>query len=368
MNFKVQKKDIVDQIGLVNIVSGLKSVGAAPAESSCLMFTPTTLKIYNFNEANAILVENIPITDVEGLDDVVDKGIMVNTKKLSNIIKGSGDEILINVSQDKITIGEGKRKYDLSLFSIAHKEVPEIKLFDQKIETKKVLKDLQHSLKITNSMEQASEWSGTLFSGNTLLSSNKFSVLSITSEFFKDAPDYLFSCDLFASCLKGNEEFFIGTDSENKSIVIRFGNVTLFKNKLVETFPKESVLEYIKKAVEGSAKSPKITINVAEFASKLKEIREIVEATVYQLEFKPDSIIISNSNTGSGAEGSISLDVKSESSFEPVTAPFDYTHLTALCELFEGDVVCYMVLRNKIVTYLLVNTEKKVFFFVPKDA
>jgi len=368
MNFKVQKNDIVDQISLVNIVSGLKSVGAAPAESSCLMFTPTTMSIYNFNEANAILVENIPITNVEGIDEVVDKGIMVNTKKLSSIIKSSGDEILVNVSQDKITIGEGKRKYELLLFSIGRKEVPEIKLFDQKIETKKIIKDLQHSLKITNSMDQASEWSGTLFGGNKLLSSNKTSVLCITSEFFKDAPDYLFSCDLFASCLKGNEEFFVGTDVENKSIVIRFGNVTLYKNKLVENFPKDSVLSYIEKAVGESEKSPKITLNVAEFSNKLQEIREIVEANDYQIEFKPDSISISNSNVDRGAEGSISLDVKSEASFEPVTAPFDYHHLNALCELFDGDIVCYVVLRNKKVTYLLVNTEKKVFFFVPKDA
>jgi len=367
MKFKVLKNDIVDQIGLVSIVSGLKSVGASPAESSCLMFTPTTLRIFNSNEANAILVENIPITAVEGIDEVVDKCLMVNTKKLSSIIRGSGEEILVTVSQDKITVGEGKRKYDLSLFSVERKEVPDFKLNDQKIETKKVLKDLQHSLKVTNSTEQASEWSGTLFTGNKMLSSDKTSVLCITSDFFKEAPDYLFSCDLFASCLKGNEDFFVGTDSDNKKVVIRFGNVTLYKNKLAENFPKDTVLEYIEKAVGESEKSPKITVNVSDFSNKLREIRDIVEANDYQLEFKPDTISISNSNVGSGAEGSISLDVKSEATFEPVSALFAYNHLNALCELFDGDIVCYVVLRNKKIMYLLVNTEKKVFFFVPKD-
>jgi hypothetical protein len=366
MQFTVQKKDILKQIGLVNIVSGLKSVGASPSESSCLMFTPTTMVIYNFNEANAILVENIPIANVEGADAFVDKGLMVNTKKLSSVIKGSGDTIKFNVSQDKISIGEGKRKYDLSLFSIERREIPEIKLSDRVIETKAVLKDLQHSLKITNGSDNSTELSGTLFTGNKLLSSDRTAVLCVNSEFFGDAPDYLFSCDLFSSCLE-DETFSVGQDTENKKIVVHFGNVTLYKTMLAESFPKESALGYMAKAIEGSTNSPKITLNVSDFSAKLNEIRSIVETNDYELEFKPDSIIISNGNAASGAEGSISLDITSTIPFEPVKALFSYAHLNTLCELFDKDVDCHLVLKDKKISYLLVNTEKKVFFFVPRD-
>jgi hypothetical protein len=343
------------------------------------------MSLTNTNEANGVLVENIPITVEEGnIGDHVDQGYMVNTKKLASIIKGSKEKIALMVLPDKVIIGDEQRKFDLSIFNVDRKAPAPVNLFDYKIQIKDVLKNLSDAQAITENSEHISELFGTLFSEGRLMASDKLSALYIEKTGLldsapKDLSDIVFSTDLFCACLtKTSEaEAMIGFTTDNQCVVLKIGNATIYKRLMENKFPKERIL----KAVTGVQESMnsgafKATVSLADFLEKLHEIRDIVESDDYFVGFNKDNIItIESTNTKAGAEGKVIINAEVLLPAEigqSLVGKFAYVHLNLLGTLFSG--VEKLELHSSlgrqgtttVMRYLATKADGKMFFATPR--
>jgi hypothetical protein len=372
MKFSIKKADVLNPLSVVATVSGLKSPGASPAESSRLTFTQSTMSILNANEANTIFVENIPISKVEGIEGCLDKVYSVNTKKLYSIIKGGGEEIPVVITDEKIEFGEGPRRYELSLTLPARKPIEEFKLKEVAIDASKFLSACQDSLRITSNTADNSEFVGTLFTDNRMISSDRNSVLVINQN--EVGEDVALSTDLFACCLpKIKSPVYMGKGLDGQTIVLHYDNVTIYKTTLGPKMAKESVDRLINKTMKDKEQAVSITMNMSEFRERFRELKEIVEAEKYCLKMFPDSILISSGNSKSGnnqsdADGEVMVRAKSETPFEGLTAIFDFSHLNILTDLFDGDTKLYILHEDKAVKFLVVEACEKLFIFRPKVA
>lgn len=387
VKFVVEKKVIGEATQLLNTVANLKSFGSTPAESSGLRLTPTTLSLTNINEANGVCVDNIPITIVEG--DVaphLDFSYMINTKKLDGVVRGSTAAVSITIGDGKLLIGEDKRKYELSMFSVPPKEIPEIKLFGYAVDIKKVLKSMEDVNYITANAQNISTLSGSLFCGKTVMASDRISALYINDGALinsDDAVDRIMCTDLFAACLSRVEdaEAMPGLTEDGTRFVLKIGNTTIYKTLSAETFPKESLLKSVNGVTNNSTTTRIVsaTIKLNEFMDKLRELHAIVEAEDYHISYNRNgSLVIGNSNVRSGADGRSVVDAQitmpEDCAVDTIEAKFSYTHLELIGKLFRGTeeikLFSGQAKQNKANTigYIAVASAEKMYFFTPKAA
>jgi len=386
VRINVQKSDLSEAAVLLSQVANLKSLGAPPSESSSVYLTPTTMMLMNNNEANSIVIENIPIEVVDGdINNHIDTAYMINTKKFASIIKGSKSIINILVTEDKIAIGEGSRRFDLSIFCTARKELPEIQFFDYSVDISKVVKNLSDADTITAKSSNITELSGTLFTGNHMYASDRISALFVENGgLFEGAPedltDLVISTDLFSTCLSKTKEkeALVGFTNDQERVVLQFGNVTIAKRLIASKFPKEQMevaVKNVKKGIESNSLSA--TINIKDFMNKLKEIREIVESDEYFIKIhKENYIAIENSNIKSGADGQVIIDaqvVMGNEFGEFIGGKFAFDHLDLFSKLFssEKEVVLFSapgkVGGDIIPQYLAAEAGGKIFFCTPRS-
>lgn len=389
VKFEIEKKLLAEATAILNQVANLRSVGASPSESSGIMLTPTTLSLINMNEANGLVVNNIPIMNVEGdISQHLDSTYMVNTKKLDSIVRGSGQLVIFSISDEKVAIGEGRRRYDLSMFKVERQSVPELRLLNRKVNIKTLLKNMMDSAEITANSANLGDMAGTLFTGSSLLSTDRISVLHIgdggvlTAE--DQVQDLTMVTDLFAACLpKTSEtEAVPGFTADGKRFVLCFGNMLLFKTLRVEGFPKDRVVKGLKRiaeSAEGHSSHPivRAKIQVAEYKERLNELRAIVEAEDYVLHYAPGGeqmIQLSNSNLKSGADGCVSVQatVMVPEGLGDCAAKFSFLHLEMLGTIFGdcAEVELFSEMEGepgkRQMRYIAVKAADRTYFAVPK--
>jgi len=384
VQFVVDKKALGEAAIMLAQVANLKSVGAAPSESSRIYLTPTTMTLVNSNEANCIMVEHIPIKVTNGdISSHVEQAYMINTKKFSSIIKGSTVNVNFLITESKVSLGEGSRKFDLAIFNIPKQELPAITLFDHKIEIKHILKNLIDTDLITANATNITELSGTLFTKNLMLASDRLSALYIENGgLFAGVAlkeDIVITTDLFSTCLTKTKETdaFIGFTEDSQSVVLKFGNITLTKRILTSNFPKENMMGYVSKVRKGIERGRiKATVNLKEFMEKLHEVKEIVEAENYHVKFQRDGTIsIESSSVKSGADGTVHINATvnlSEELGDVIGGKFSFLHLELFGKLFSGEntIELYSSVATQeqthVLQYLAVVTGGKMFFCTPK--
>lgn len=385
VKFYVEKKAMGEAAIMLAQVSALKSIGAPPSESSSIYLTPTTMTLINSNEANSIMVENIPLTILDGeVNEHIEQAYLINTKKFASIVKGCKSRVNFIITESNIAIGEGNRKYELAVYSAAKKDLPAMSLFDYKVDIKEVLKNLVDTDLITAQSVNITELAGTLFTGNNMAASDRLSALYIENGgMLAGAPDniadIIITTDLFAACLSKTKEenAVIGFTDDKQSVVMKLGNITLAKRLLTSKFPKKQILASVNNIKKGIEKGGlKATISLKEFMDKLHEVREIVEADDYIIKFKRDGTLsIENSNVKSGAEGMVVIDATvtmSQEAGDEIGSKFAYIHLDMLGKLFSGEDNVELhssmgaVDGVQVLRYLAVKTDGKVFFCTPK--
>ena len=383
VKFSVEKKALSEATIMLAQVANLKSIGAAPAESSGIQLTPTTMILTNNNEANGIRVEGIPITVLDGnVGEHVEDVSMINTKKFASIVKGSKATINFLVTKDKIAIGEGNRRFDLAVYSTPQVDAPVITFSDEKIQIKDVVKNLIDSNLITENSTDITELAGTLLTGDKLISSDRISVLYIEHGglFCDEHNDMVIPADLFSACLSKTteKEATIGITEGRNSVALQIGNITLTKCLMTSKYPKKQLYGHIDNTSKDIDESVvRATISLKEFMEKLHEIREIVEADDYYLKFLKDgSVSIENNNTKGGAEGTVYVDatvVMSDELGEEISGKFSYTHLDLFGKLFSGEenIELHSSIGNqgttKVLRFLAVKTQGRMFFCTPKQ-
>ena len=385
VKFSVEKKALEEAAVMLVQVAGLKSIGAPPSESSGIYLTPTTMTLVNSNEANSVMVEDIPITVGDGdINAHIEQAYMINTKKFASIIKGSKVSVNFLITESKVAIGEGNRRFDLAIFSAPKKELPAINLFDYKVDVKEVLKNISCADLITAQASNITELSGTLFSADKMFASDRLSALYIEKGgLFAGAPemeDIVVAPDLFSTCLSKTKEkeVLVGFTEDKQRVVLKFGNVTLAKGRLTSKFPKEDLLKAVL-GVQTTIKKGvlKATVSLNEFVEKLHEIREIVESDEYHIKFNREGTIeIANNNLKSGTEGTVVVDATvtmGDDLGDEIGGKFAYAHLDLFGKLFSGEdnVELHSSVgvqgTSKVLRYLAVKTDGKVFFCTPKS-
>jgi hypothetical protein len=345
------------------------------------------MTLSNINEANGVLIENLPITILAGdIGAHLDNVYMVNTKKLDSIVKGSGAVVNFLIEDgSKIVIGENKRRYELSLFSLARKDPQEVQMLGYNIDVKTVLKNMADSDCITTNSTVAA-MSGSLFSGTAIMSSDRISGLFIHAGgvFGEGVEDIMLCPDLFSACLAKTKvkEAEPGFTAQRDRFVLKFDNVTLYKSILTEKFPKESLMQIVdnvKQAYEGKLTIPviKAVINLDDFKVKLKELRSIVESNEYFLSYNRDNCLhIKSHNIKGGTDGEAIIDAQvtmPDGIGDTISALFTHTHLELIGKLFPAgsDITLISTLNTKAksvaIRYAAVYTEEKSYFFVPME-
>ena len=387
LKFTVERKAVEGATALLNQVANLRSAGATPSESSGIRFTPTTLTLSNLNEANGVVIENIPITVVDGdIAQHLDVVYMLNTKKLDSVVRGSGSTVVFTIGEGKVIVGEDRRKYELSMFSVPPKEFPELRLLGYAVTVKDILKHMEDTNYITENTQNIGSLSGSLFSGKTLMASDRLSAIYIKdNQLFSNLPaqsDVLMCTDLFSTCLPkiGETEAMPGFTADGVRFVLCAGNIRLYKTLSNEQFPKDMLVKRLNTIEQSNlvkSEGIKVTVKLDEFISKLKELNSIVESEDYQLIFGTTQITVGNANIKSGAEGQAVVDaqVQFPAGVDPAgsaTARFLYTHLELIGRIFRGmpEITMYgsPVVQAGVQTlkYLTVYSAEKAYFITPR--
>lgn len=180
VRIKLEKKDLTDPCAILAQVASMKSKGGAPTENSCINFTPTTLSMINSNAENAVAVEHVPFTVVEGdINTLLDTGIMLNTKKLASIVKAAKKEVnmSIDLENGQVKFQSGRSSYSMDLYTIDKQRaldilLMELHLFDYNIEVKQLLKLMAYCNSVTANAVGVSYLGGTLFDKNNSYSTD----------------------------------------------------------------------------------------------------------------------------------------------------------------------------------------------------
>ena len=385
LKFSVDKKILERATALLNQVAGLKSTGSTPSETSGLILTPATLSVQNMNEANGVLIEQIPITILGGnVADHLEFMYMVNTKKLDSIVKGSGATVYFVLEEGKLTIGEDKRRYELAMFNVARKEAEEVKMLGYTVAVKDVVKNLEDTTYITENARNSVIFSSALFTGSSIMASDRTSALYIEKGglFGSGVEDLMIAPDLFAACLAKVQatEAEPGFTEDGRRFILKFDNVTLYKTLTSETFPKAvcaKTIQVVKDVATTGARQDVVSavIDLQDFKTKLKELHSIIEAESYHLSYHRDgSIQIYNNNVKGGADGRAFIDAQvtmPDGVGDVITAVFTYTHLSFVAQLFPlGSVKLFGVLddvkNGGVIKWVAVYTEDKSYFFIPQ--
>jgi len=389
VKFTVEKKNIESATSLLNVVAGLKSVGATPSESSGITLTPGIVMLSNMNESNGIFISSIPIAVTEGeIASHLESTYMVNSKKLDSIVRGSGKEVVFSIMEDKIIIGEGKRVYELALYKVPRKEIPETQELGHTVVLDKVLVNMSNSDAVTKNIINRADLAGTMFTAGGMLASDKISALHIkNSNLFENAEhqDMIITTDLFAACAskikQANAMPAITTDG--KRFVLLFDNIVLCKSIRTEKFPIVGIRTAISKSQEAlDGKVPNITakISVSDFNNKLKEIRSIVESEEYILELNPTHISIksSNSQQGTGGEEIVDAEVKfSGIEIPSIASKFSFVHLELIGKLYSAKEDIVLIARiegiegigkKPVISSIAIMGEEQSFVFLPKSS
>lgn len=348
VKFTVEKKKLADAVTVLVPVSNLKSFGAAPSDRTAIQLTPTTMSMITMNDANGIVVENIPIIVKDGdINTFLEKSYMVETKRFASAIKNSKEDILLTLAEETLSVGEGRKRYDLSLIVNNNKRsMPEVQMYDKPIVIKDVINNLVCTDMVTsNSDGSQMVLSGTLFYSNSAICTDRISGLYIENFglFPEGFEDVVFPTDLFLSGVSKTAEdtFLMGKTLDNRRIVIKFGNVTLYKSLISDKFPKRQVEKAVATAKKTiNEKSCKALISLKEFSDKLKEIREVVEADEYNIVFnKKGEVSIESANNKHMAKGELYIDaeVTLPDNIESTYGKFIFTHLDMLQKIFKGE-------------------------------
>jgi hypothetical protein len=385
VKFTIEKKSLEAATGILNVVANLKSVGAIPSESSGITLTPSTITLSNTNEANAVFIENITLAVKDGeVGSHLDATYMVNTKKFDSIVRGSGKDVMFTILEDKIVVGEGKRIFELAIYKTQRKTVPETIPLGHTVQLDKVLLNMAYTDYITQNIVNRGDLAGTLFSEGGMLASDKVSALQIkNSGLFASAdhPDMIITTDLFAACASKIKQptAMPAFTLDGKRFALLFDNITLCKSVRTEQFPKEGIRKSIARSQEAAAgQAPCVTalVSVVDFANKLKEIRSIVEADDYIIEYQSTGqLLIKNANSqqGTGGEELVDAEIKFNNIVtNSLAAKFSFTHLELIGRLFaKQDKILLLsridnVTKKPILASMAIMGDDHSYVFIPK--
>lgn len=394
LKFTIEKKKLDKATALLNQVSGLKSVGSTPAESSGITLTPTTVTLTNINDANAIVIENINFNLLEGdVSQHLAHTYMVNTKKLDSIVKGCKQLVTFCITDAHILITEGKRKFELAMFKTIRQESIDTTIFTDKVNLSKVIKNLAATSEITSLSSNFSDSAGILITPKALLATDRACALAIFDHgLFTEADtqsatypgDMILIPDLFAACaakIDTEEEAYIGVSTDFRRFVLRFSNIILMKALRTDSFPKVKIQRAIEEVYNNDERVENMVymnINPKEFMDKLKDLRSIVEAEEYFITLTKDGTLqLSNSNNKNGTEGSVvvegtPLGFPVNIPEDSIGAKFAYAHLDTIGTLFQGlekiTVSCVVKGTTKAPTiqYAAVRTDDRCLIILPR--
>lgn len=400
IKISIEKKAIADAAAVIGYAASLKSPGAMPAENSCLYLTPTTLTLYNTNEVNAVVVENIALAKVQGDTDIgsyCDRGIMVNTKKLAAVIKGCKDTVNIQIYDDKIVVGEGRRNYELSIYAVDRRSAPEFQLFDTPFKVKDVVKKLGFLQPIVENAHAVNYNTSAMFKDDMAMATDRTSAISIRKmELFgnalaglglltdiKDAEagEVMLGPDLFLGCLSkiDAEDGYVGITTDRDKIVVRVGNIIIYKSISSDFFPKTAVKKVMDDLnVLSADKIVNVEFSAKDFLEKLTDTRSIIESDSCYMTFVKggDGIIIQGSNSKNGVGGEVVVPAKIEFpaaiAENQISASFLYAHMELIGKMFPAKempqiaVISNIVNATRSISYITVKTEELLFLCMPK--
>lgn len=385
VQFSIEKDALKDVVAILAQVSALKSPGASPSESSSLRLSPTMLSITNMNQSNGAVVENIPITVEKGdIGPYLEKGYMVNTKKLASIVKGCGGTVkfMLDQKESKLAVGESNRRFDLAFYTVESDPPLEITFLDKKVPVQDILQHFSDADMITEMASEILSLSGVFFTQNEMLASDNYSGLHVSDVHFLDSvvpegTDVFIGTDLFSTCLSrtNEEEALLGFTPNAQRLAVKIGNVTIYKTLQTYEFPKAQIQKIIQRVENPNEKKVVIRakIPIKDFSEKLHELREIVETDEYYITLKANTVVINAANDRRGAEGCIILnpvevEIPAGSGITELTAKFSYAHLGLFSRLFPGqdllDMYAAVITKNTEHTmeYLAAKSGNKLFF------
>jgi hypothetical protein len=314
LKFSIEKKAIAPHAGLLANVAGLKSPGAPVIEQCGLMLTGSLLTITAINEANAIVIEDIPIVVEEGNPaDFADRTTRVNVKKLVSIIKTAKDTIHFLMEDNRLTIKTGKTTYTLEAYRSDRSAMPALRMASKQVPLKMLTQIFRKAHMLTQNTEVVTVLSGCLISGNELFCTDRVSAIYMKKTGLADVMpesikgDILIAPDLFATCLpKFDEEAgSIGITESGNRLIIKVGNTYLGKTLMSGTYDKEKILKVYKTILAvGSDNGVFATINLSEFVEKMKEYQGIMELDRHMVVLSREGtlrIFSKNSKVGVGA-------------------------------------------------------------------
>ena len=171
----------------------------------------------------------------------------------------------------------------------------------------------------------------------------------------------------------------MGITSDGRRIVMKLGNVVLYKSIVSEQFPKEKFVGAINSI---RATKPEFlvsaTVNAKQFIEKIKEHHGIIEAEQYTVTITANSLVISSSNAKIGTGGEVTIEAEEKplpaEIGESISGIFEITPLLFIGEIFEG--LETLEIRGAIgkqgetpvLTFIAIESENVFFFCVPKSA
>ena len=387
VKFSIEKKNLETATGLLNVVANLKSVGATPSENSGICLTPTTLILSNMNESNGVFIENIPFTVLDGSASThLEECYMVNTKKLDSMVKGSGKDVIITILEDKIVIGEGKRIFELSMYKTARKTAPETQQLGHSVPLDKVLLNMTYTDAITQNISNRGDLAGTLFTEGGMLASDKISALYIKDSFmFNNEPhqDMVLTTDLFAACASKIKQATAipAVTVDGTRFVLLFDNIMLCKSIRTDVFPKDGIKRSVtrsQEAAEGKVPNVSAKISVSDFSNKLKEMRSIVEAEDYVIEYQTSGQVLiksANASQGTGGEELVDAEVVFNGiAASSMSAKFSFLHLDLISRLFSDKETILLiskienVSKKPVLGNMAILDADRCYVFLPKSS
>jgi hypothetical protein len=239
---------------------------------------------------------------------------------------------------------------------------------------------------ITQNSINRSDLAGTLFSGKSMIASDKIALLYIKDGGLfggeaEQGSDMIITTDIFAACAAKIKELQAtpGITEDGKRFVLTFSNITLYKTIRSEEYPKATtnrVIASVYDCFNGKVKNILTAkIATADFMEKLREMKSIVEADDYLVSFNKDGFLsIGSANNRSGAEGQEIVDAEiilPEGSTQiAFSAKFSFIHLELLGKLFGNTDKISLIVKiesNKAtISFIAATTEDRCYVFVPK--
>lgn len=188
--------------------------------------------IYSYNSAISVDVKE---TNPSGL-----KGVVKGIDFYNSLMKLPGDEIELEATENAWKITDGSIKVKINL-------LPEGKLFERFNSLKSNenwteidSQDFLNGLKICNMPKNSSKYAGVYFKGNTLISTDSYTINKYTSK--NTYPEFWINNSAVAELLKWND--FVSIELSKMWLRLKSSNDTVFSVRTLDIspFPLERIL------------------------------------------------------------------------------------------------------------------------------